>query len=66
MKCIKAIKSSKALEIGTLDRVEDSIAELRVNTGFWQYIPKLEWKNSKQTTQSENKNQKIKKTKKQK
>jgi len=66
MKCIKAIKSSNALEIGTLDRVEDSIAELRVNTGFWQYISKLEWKNSKQTTQSENKKQKNKKTKKQK
>lgn len=44
MKCIKAIKSTKNVEAGQVNRVGDADAEMKVKTGFWQYIPKSEWK----------------------
>lgn len=44
MKCIKAIKSSKNVEVGTITRINDDEAEAKVNTGYWQYVPKSEWK----------------------
>lgn len=55
MKCIKSIKGT---EVGTMKRVDETNAELRVKTGFWVYSPKSEyktWKNGnieKTTTQS--------------
>lgn len=54
MKCVKVIKSSKNLEIGLIDRVDDSIAKMRVITGFWQYVPKAEWKNTSKNKETEN------------
>jgi hypothetical protein len=56
MKCIKAIKSSKNTEVGTINRVDDAEAEIKVNTGYWQYVPKSEWKTFN------GKNQKTEKT----
>lgn len=50
MKCVKAIKSSKNVEVGTVIRVDDQEAEMKVKTGYWQYAPKSEWK-AKNTTQ---------------
>jgi hypothetical protein len=44
MKCIKAIKSQKTAEIGEITRINDSDAESRVRTGYWQYISKSEYK----------------------
>lgn len=44
MKCVKAIKSSKNVEVGTINRVDDAEAEVKVKTGYWQYVPKSEWK----------------------
>jgi hypothetical protein len=56
MKCIKAIKSSKSIEAGTVTRVDDNEAEMKVSTGYWQYVPKSEWK------AQNGKNQKTEKT----
>ena len=44
MKCIKAIKTSKTIEVGTIQRVDDVEAEARVKSNYWIYIPKSEWK----------------------
>jgi hypothetical protein len=44
MKCIKTIKSTKNTEVGTIIRVNDADAENKVKTGYWQYVPKSEWK----------------------
>jgi len=44
MKCIKAIKSTKSVEAGQISRVDENDAEMKVKTGFWQYVPKSEWK----------------------
>lgn len=44
MKCIKSIKPLKNTEVGTINRINDVEAEARVLTGYWQYIPKSEWK----------------------
>ena len=44
MKCIKAIKSSKKIEAGTIKRVDDVEAEARVRSTYWQYISKAEYK----------------------
>ena len=41
MKCIKSIKGT---EVGTMKRVDETNAELRVKTGFWVYSPKSEYK----------------------
>lgn len=47
MKCIKAIKSTKNTEVGTMTRVNDVDAESKVKTGSWAYIPKTEYKSWK-------------------
>jgi hypothetical protein len=44
MKCIKAIKATKNTEVGTVTRLGDADAETKVKTGYWQYVPKSEWK----------------------
>jgi len=44
MKCIKAIKATKNTEVGTIARLGDADAETKVKSGYWQYIPKSEWK----------------------
>ncbi len=47
MKCIKAIKATKNTEVGTIARLGDADAETKVKSGYWQYVPKSEWKASK-------------------
>jgi hypothetical protein len=44
MKCVKTIKKTNSREIGEVIRTEEKDADLKVNTGFWAYCPKSEWK----------------------
>ena len=43
MKCIKALKATKDVEVGDIKRVDDRTAYNMVGT-MWAYIPKSEWK----------------------
>lgn len=43
MKCLKAIKSTKDVEIGEIIRVDDKTAHRMVGS-IWTYVPKSEWK----------------------
>lgn len=43
MKCIKAIRASKDVELGEIRRVDDKTAAKMVGSS-WQYVPKAEWK----------------------
>ena len=43
MKCIKALKASKGVEVGDIKRVDDKTAYNMVGS-MWAYIPKSEWK----------------------
>ena len=43
MKCIKAIKETKDIALGTIKRVDDKTAVNMVGN-MWSYIPKSEWK----------------------
>lgn len=43
MKCIKALKTTKDIEIGDIKRVDDKTAYNMVGS-MWAYIPKSEWK----------------------
>lgn len=71
MKCIRAIRKSKDVEIGEIRRVDDKTAYNLVGNS-WEYIPKSEWKNAtrvvvEKTNESEEKKSKktSNKTKKQ-
>lgn len=44
MKCIKAIKNGKYQEVGDIKRIDDLDASQKVDSGYWMYIPKSEWK----------------------
>jgi hypothetical protein len=44
MKCIKAIKATKHTEVGEIRRVDNEEADLKVGSGLWKFIPKVEWK----------------------
>ena len=44
MKCIKSIKETKTVKLGTIQRVVDKEADVKVKTGEWKFIPKSEWK----------------------
>lgn len=46
MKCIQAIKEGKYSTIGEIKRLEDKEANQRVDTGYWKFIPKSEWKSA--------------------
>jgi hypothetical protein len=43
MKCIKAIKATKEIELGTIKRVDDKTAFNMVGLS-WAYVSKSEWK----------------------
>ena len=43
MKCIKAIRATKDVELGTIRRVDDKTADNLVGIS-WAYVPKSEWK----------------------
>ena len=47
MKCLKAIKATKNVELGKIVRVDDKDADLKVKDGYWKYVSKTEWKQSK-------------------
>lgn len=47
MKCIKCIKPAKSYTVGEIRRVKDNEAEERVNNGYWKYVTKTEWRESK-------------------
>lgn len=44
MKCIKTIKKTNSREVGEVIRTDEKEADNKVNTGFWAYCPKSEWK----------------------
>ena len=44
MKCIKAIKATKYSAVGDIKRVKEDEANEKVDTGYWKFIPKSEWK----------------------
>jgi hypothetical protein len=44
MKCIKAIRATKHTEVGEIKRLNDIEANEKVSTGYWKFIPKMEWK----------------------
>jgi hypothetical protein len=46
MKCIKAIRTSKGVEVGDIKRVDDKTAMNMVGLS-WQYVSKTEWKSSR-------------------
>ena len=46
MKCIKAIRTSKGVEVGDIKRVDDKTAMNMVGLS-WQYVSKTEWKLSR-------------------
>ena len=43
MKCIKALRASKDIEVGEIKRVDDKTANNMVGIS-WGYVPKSEWK----------------------
>ena len=43
MKCIKALRASKDVEVGEIKRVDDKTAYNMVGSS-WAYVPKSEWK----------------------
>jgi len=45
MKCIKAIRESKGVQVGDIKRVDDKTAINMVGLS-WQYVSKTEWKSS--------------------
>ena len=55
MKCIKAIKASKDVQVGDIKRVDDRTAYNMVGS-MWEYVSKSEWKlvtrKQKQTEQT--------------
>ncbi len=44
MKCIRAVKATKQTKIGELKRLSDKEADVATKGGYWQYVPKSEWK----------------------
>lgn len=46
MKCIKAIRATKEVELGEIKRVDEKTAYNMVGSS-WQYVSKTEWKLSR-------------------
>lgn len=44
MKCIKAIRATKYSEVGDIKRLTELEANEKVDTGYWAFVPKSEWK----------------------
>jgi len=61
MKCIKALRASKDVEVGEIKRVDDKTANNMVGIS-WAYVPKSEWK--LQTRKSKPKEEEIEQKKK--
>lgn len=52
MKCLKAIKPTKNVQVGKIVRVDDKEADLKVKDGYWEYTSKSEWRKSKGSEKS--------------
>ena len=50
MKCIKAIKETKHVKVGQINRVTDQEADEKVATKYWKFVPKSEWKSTKKVS----------------
>ena len=61
MKCIKALRASKDIEVGEIKRVDDKTANNMVGIS-WAYVPKSEWK--LQTRKSKPKEEELEQKKK--
>ena len=46
MKCIKAIRATKEVELGEIKRVDNKTAHSMVGIS-WKYVSKTEWKSSR-------------------
>ena len=55
MKCIQAIRESKYAKIGDIKRVSDTEANEKVDTKYWKFISKSEWKSSTKQSIAETK-----------
>ena len=51
MKCIKAIKATKYSAVGDIKRVTEIEANEKVDTGYWKFVPKMEWKEATRKSQ---------------
>jgi ATPase subunit of ABC transporter with duplicated ATPase domains len=56
MKCIKSIKETKDVAVGTIRRVDDKTANNMVGN-YWAYVAKSEWK--KETRKSKPKEEVV-------
>lgn len=47
MKCIQAIRETKYAKVGDIKRVSDVEANEKVDTKYWKFVSKSEWKNTR-------------------
>jgi hypothetical protein len=47
MKCIQAIRETKYAKVGDIKRVSDAEANEKVDTKYWKFVPKSEWKGTR-------------------
>jgi hypothetical protein len=47
MKCIQAIRETKSSKVGDVKRVSDLEANEKVDTRYWKFVPKSEWKGTR-------------------
>lgn len=52
MKTIRAIKGTKNVQVGTIKRIGEKEADSEVKGGYWEYIPKSEWKSKTKNQES--------------
>jgi hypothetical protein len=55
MKCIQAIKETKYAKVGDIKRVSDIEANDKVDTKYWKFISKSQWKSSTKQSTTESK-----------
>ena len=47
MKCIQATRETKSSKVGDVKRVSDLEANEKVDTKYWKFISKSEWKGTR-------------------
>jgi hypothetical protein len=47
MKCIQAVRETKYAKVGDIKRVSDIEANEKVDTKYWKFVPKSEWKGAR-------------------
>lgn len=53
MKCIQATKDNNSYKKGHIARVENKEADLKVSTGYWNFVSKSLWKSGRKGDVSE-------------